>query len=144
MRPITVWRDIEAPLGAVWQAASDFASHPRWMADVASIEFLGEQRRGAGTRLRVETVVGPFRTTDVITVTGWTDRRSIAVEHTGLVGGTGRFDLSPVAGATRLIWTEHLRFPLIAGGPLTAFLSRPVLTAIWRGNLARLAGRVAG
>ena len=143
MGPITVWRDIEAPLDAVWREVSQLESHPEWMSDVASIEFDGEQRCGIGTRMRVETVVGPLRTTDVMTVTGWTERRSIAVEHTGLVSGTGRLDLSPVAGATRLLWTEDLRFPAITGGALTALLAGPVLTLIWRRNLEHLSRRVA-
>lgn len=138
MARITQHVDIAAPLDRVWAAAADLASHAEWMADAESIEFLTDSRAGVGTTMRVATVVGPLRTTDVMEVTEWVEGRTIGVDHRGLVTGTGRFELTPVAAATRFTWTEDLTFPLWLGGPITAFFAKPVLGWIWRRNLAGL------
>lgn len=138
MARITRHVDIQASPAEVWRAASDLATHDRWMADAESIVFRSETRSGIGTVMEVRTVVGPFRTTDVMEVTEWEDGRAIGVRHRGLVTGEGRFELAPMAGATRFTWTEELTFPIWLGGPITAFLARPVLGWIWRRNLAGL------
>lgn len=133
---------IEAPKAVVWDHLADLGSHAEWMADAESIAFRSPVRRGVGAVMEVETRVGPFRTTDVIEVTRWIEGQSIEVEHRGLVGGRGRFDLDAVAGGTRFTWTEHLRFPWWLGGPITALLAGPVLAWIWRRNLLGLRLRV--
>lgn len=142
MAKITQHVDITAPLADVWQAVSDLATHDRWMADAESIVFLSDTRSGVGTVMQVRTVVGPFRTTDVMEVTEWEDGRAIGVSHAGLVKGSGRFTLAPVAGATRFTWTEELTFPAWLGGRVTAFLAKPVLGLIWRRNLVGLKTRL--
>jgi carbon monoxide dehydrogenase subunit G len=142
MARVRIAVDIEAPLDEVWRAAADLASHAEWMADAESIEFLTPQRYGVGTEMKVATAVGPLRTNDLMTVTEWVDHRSIGVEHSGIVKGRGRFELSPVAGATRFSWTEDLTFPLYLGGPVTAVFSKPVLAWVWKRNLAGLKRRV--
>ena len=133
---------IDAPLREVWAAASDLASHAEWMADAETIAFEGEQRAGVGTRLVVATRVGPFRTNDVLEVTAWVEGAAIAVTHHGVVRGTGRFELTPMEGATRFRWSEDLWFPPWLGGPVTALLARPILTWVWRRNLAGLKRRL--
>jgi len=129
---------IDASLDQVWEAAADLASHAEWMADAESIVFESESRSGPGTQMRVATRVGPLRTTDLMEVTEWEERRAIGVVHRGLVTGVGRFELSPMATGTRFTWREELRFPWWLGGPLTAWLARPVLAWVWRRNLAGL------
>lgn len=138
MSAIVVSIVIDAPEARVWEAASDLASHAEWMADAESIEFETEQRRGSGTRMRVATRVGPLRTVDVMEVTDWVEHRHIGVDHRGLVSGSGRFELTPMANGTRFTWTEELSFPWWLGGPVTAWIARPVLAWIWRRNLAGL------
>ena len=108
------------------------------MEDVESIEFGSEARQGTGTEMRVATRVGPFRTIDVMTVTGWEPPRRISVRHRGLFTGRGEFEISAVGGATRFTWTEEIDFPWRAGGPIGAIVARPILTRIWRRNLQRL------
>lgn len=128
---------IRAPLADVWHALADLESHTAWMADARAIAFPGGRRSGPGTVMEVDTRIGPFRLEDRLEVTEWEEPRRIAVEHLGPVGGTGRFDLAPLAGAIRFTWTEHLRFPWWLGGVVTALLARPVLTIVWRRNLGR-------
>lgn len=142
MATITQSIDIAAPLDAVWREAADLPSHAEWMADAESIEFETDQRSDVGTVMVVETVVGPLRTTDRMEVTEWVERETIGVRHSGIVTGSGRFRLSPIAGGTRFTWTEQLTFPALLGGEVTATLAKPVLGFIWRRNLRGLKRRV--
>lgn len=144
MARITVSIDIAAPLEEVWSHAADLPSHTEWMADAESISFEGHQTSGVGTRMRVETVVGPLRTTDVMEVTEWSEPHTIGVRHSGMVAGEGRFRLSRIAGGTRFTWTEELTFPPAMGGPVGAAAARPVLAWVWRRNLEGLKRRVEG
>jgi len=107
------------------------------MTDAESLEFLGDVRSGVGTRMLVETRVGPLRTRDVIEVTGWEPGQRITVVHRGAISGEGVLQLDAMAGGTRLKWSERLRFPWWWGGALTALLARPVLRWVWRRNLRR-------
>lgn len=138
MKPIVVTVDISAPLSAVWETVSNLKGHEQWMGDVESISFEGSATSGPGTVMTVATRVGPFRLADRMTVTVWEPPHRIVVEHQGLVAGSGEFSLSAIAGATRFTWSEELRFPPFLGGPVAAYMSRPLLTLIWRHNLRRL------
>ena len=68
----------------------------------------------------------------------------MGVEHVGLVRGTGVFTLRPARrprGRTRFVWRERLRFPWYLGGPVGAFVARPVLRWVWTRNLRNLRAR---
>lgn len=93
--------------------------------------------------MEVETKVGPFLTTDIMEVTGWDEGHSIEVAHSGLIKGAGTLRVTPTEGGTVVEWIEELSFPWWLGGPITALFARPVLAAIWRGNLRRLEGVLA-
>lgn len=142
MPTVTVWIDIGAPVDRVWEAASDLARHGEWMRDVESIVFDSPQTHGLGTQLRVATKLGPLHSVDLMAVTAWEPKRLIGVEHRGLVSGSGEFRLDPVGGATRFTWRESLRFPWQFGGPIGAWLARPIFVWIWRHNLQELKRRL--
>lgn len=140
MARIVVSEAVDASRERVWAAMSDLGSHVVWMKDARSIVFVTEQRSGVGTRMEVETRVGPLRTLDSMEVTGWDEGRSIEVAHQGLVKGKGTLTASPEPdGRTRVSWEENLVFPWWLGGRVTAWCARPILAAVWRGNLDRLA-----
>lgn len=143
-RTIEVVTTIPAPVPVVWADIEDLASHVEWMADAESIEFLSDQRSGSGTRMKVATKVGPFRLSDVMEFTHWEAPTRMEIRHQGLVSGEGAFILTPTSsGATRFTWRERLSFPFYLGGPVTEFFAAPVLKAIWKRNLRRLADRFA-
>jgi carbon monoxide dehydrogenase subunit G len=138
---ISLEQFIAATPETVWADLSRLQTHVEWMADAEHLEFLTDSHQGVGARFRVATRIGPFRTSDVMTVTVWEPARDMAVTHDGLFSGSGRFVLEPVPGGTRLLWHETIRFPWFLGGGAGALVARPVLTAIWRGNLRRFAAR---
>ena len=138
MARIAVSRTMDARTDRVWAAMADLGSHVEWMKDARSIVFTGEQRAGVGTRMQVETRFGPLRTLDVMEVTGWEEGKSIEVAHHGLVKGQGTLRATVLDQKTMVTWEEELTFPWWLGGGLTAWLARPILAAVWRGNLRRL------
>jgi len=133
---------IDAPVSFVWADVKDIASHVDWMQDAEEIRFLGDRRQGVGTRFECETVVGPFRLTDVMEITEWQHGQSMGVHHQGIVAGTGHFRLRASGSNTVFAWVEKLTFPWYFAGPLGAMVARPILKAIWKGNLRRLKARI--
>ena len=127
---------------AVWADVSQIASHVDWMADAIAIRFTSLTTAGVGTTFECKTKIGPFKLTDVMEITEWEPARVMGVRHSGVVTGTGRFTLEPVAGGgTRFEWGETLAYPIWLGGPVGAFLAAPLLRWVWRRNLTRLAAR---
>lgn len=142
MARIRVSTVLDAPPAQVWADIEDIGSHVEWMADAVAIRFLSAQTSGAGTRFECDTKIGPFTLTDVMEITKWVPGKVMGVRHSGVVSGTGRFTLKKLRGGrTRFQWNEKLVYPVWMGGPVGAFVSKPVLRWVWRRNLARLADR---
>ena len=142
---VVVTVDVTAPVEEVWAEAARLESHVEWMADAHAIEFLTDQEHGVGTRMEVETRIGPLRTKDVMEFTVWAPPHRMAVRHQGLFQGTGEFLLERAAGgSTRFTWRERIEFPWYLGGPLGGWTARPILAAVWRRNLRRFAARFPG
>ena len=127
----------------LWEELRHIDRHVDWMTDAVAITFLGEQREGVGTRFRCTTKVGPFVTEDVMTITLWEEPSAMGVAHQGLVSGRGVFRIEAESGGARMSWSEQLRFPWFALGPLGALLATPVLRVLWRRNLKSLGARIA-
>lgn len=142
MARIRVATVLDAPPDQVWADVQDISSHVEWMADAVAIRFLTAERSGTGTRFECDTKIGPFTLTDVMEITRWVPGKTMGVRHSGVVTGTGEFTLKKLRGGrTRFQWREKLVYPIWMGGPVGAFLSKPVLRWVWRRNLARLAAR---
>lgn len=142
MARIRVSTVLNASPGQVWADVEDISSHVDWMADAVAIRFLSVQTSGPGTQFECDTKVGPITLTDVMEITEWVPGKVMGVRHSGVVTGTGRFTLKKLRGGrTRFQWSEKLVYPIWMGGPVGAFLSKPVLRWVWRRNLARLADR---
>ncbi len=133
---------IDAAPETLWGHLVDFESHSEWMSDAVSVEYVDEQRSGPGTRLRVPTRIGPFLTTDLMTVTRWEENRVLEAHHEGAVTGIGRFEIIPSGEGSTLIWGEELNFPWWLGGPIGHAVAKPIFRRVWRKNLQRLKERV--
>ena len=142
MTTFTLSIEIAHDIDAVWECLADLASHSEWMADAVRIDFVGLQREGVGTTMKVLTRVGPFRTNDVMVISEWARPHLMSVVHKGLVSGAGEFSLKIVVGGTRLDWNETLTFPTRLGGRVGAAIAAPFLRRIWAANLARFASSV--
>ncbi len=140
-RTIQVAIDIDAPIDTVWDDLAQLETHSEWMRDADSIEFVGEQRQGVGTKIRVPTRIGPLRTVDEIEFTSWEPPTLMAISHRGLFTGTGDISLRTTAAGTIVTWREEVQFPLRFAGPLGEFVAAPILRLVWKSNLKRLAGR---
>jgi hypothetical protein len=142
MAKIRVTTILGATPDEVWADVADISSHVEWMADATAIRFVSPQTSGVGTRFECDTKVGPLKLTDVMEITQWVPGKVMGVRHTGIVTGTGRFTLKKATGGrTQFQWKEKLTYPLWMGGPVGAFVSKPVLRWVWRRNLTRLSSR---
>ncbi len=143
MSRITVEIRIDAPPAVVWVHLADISSHTGWMADATAIRFTSDHREGPGTTFDCDTKVGPLRLVDRMQITAWEPERRMGVRHVGLVTGVGEFVLhADLPSATHMTWSEELRFPWWLGGRAGAWVARPVLGRIWRGNLRRLRDQI--
>jgi hypothetical protein len=134
---------LDMPRTTIWAELERIEGHVEWMRDATAIRFVGDLRRGVGTIFECDTRVGPIRLTDVMEITDWEPGSKIAVTHRGLVTGSGAFSLEDGPGAaTTVRWEERLRLPWWLGGTIGGSVARPVLAALWRGNLRRLGTRV--
>ena len=141
MGRIRVAVEIDAPPDEVWDVVEPIERHVDWMADAVAIRFTGASTQGVGTTFECDTKVGPITLTDVMTVTEWEPGSRMGVEHTGVVTGTGVFELEPIDldRRTRFTWTEDLRFPWYLGGRVGEVVGgRAVMKQIWKRNLRRL------
>jgi hypothetical protein len=138
MARIVISQQFATPAPEVWKRLADLGSHVEWMRDARSLEFVTDQRSGVGTVMRVETRVGPFTTVDVLEVTGWVEGSSITVAHRGAVTGEATISVRLEGDGSLVTWVEELVFPWWLGSRLGAWLARPALASLWRGNLARL------
>ena len=136
---IHIEQQYPVPVDRLWAELRQIDRHVNWMADAASITFQSEQREGLGTEFLCVTKVGPIKLTDVMTITSWENERAMGVRHSGIVTGEGTFTLTAQDQNSVLSWDENLSFPWWMGGKIGEFMAKPILTAIWRGNLRRLA-----
>jgi hypothetical protein len=136
---IHIEQQYPVPVDRLWAELRQIDRHVNWMADAASITFQSEQREGLGTEFLCVTKVGPIKLTDVMTITSWENERAMGVRHSGIVTGEGTFTLTAQGQNSVLSWDENLSFPWWMGGKIGEFVAKPILTAIWRGNLRRLA-----
>ncbi len=143
MARVKVHTEIDRSPAEVWADLVDISSHVEWMADAEAIRFTSAETEGVGTTFECDTVVGPFRLTDVMEVTAWVPERRMGVRHVGIVTGSGDFTLFPLDDErTRFEWEEKLDFPWYLGGRVGEFFGRYVLGWVWRGNLRRLKDRI--
>lgn len=145
MGRISVATELDASPAEVWAIVEPVERHVDWMADAVAIHFETDQTRGVGTRFLCDTKVGPITLQDRMEITEWEPERRMGVRHTGVVTGSGVFELDPIdlGRRTRFTWTEDLRFPWYLGARLGEVVGGQfVMKQIWKRNLRKLAGLV--
>lgn len=136
---VHVCATIDASPAITWSAIEHIRSHVDWMADAEVIRITSATSQGVGTEFECDTRIGPLRVTDRMSITEWRPGEAMGVDHRGVVTGSGRFVLAPLAGGrTSFCWDERIRLPLWMGGPVGERAAAPLLTRLWQGNLGRL------
>ena len=138
MATIEISTHINVSPEILWEELRHIDRHVNWMNDAVSITFTSPTTEGVGTQFSCLTKVGPFKTTDIMTITQWQENKTMGVEHVGLVKGTGTFRIEPHGEVSTITWKESLSFPLFFLGSLGALAATPLLTYIWKKNLTNL------
>lgn len=141
MGRIRVAIELNATPDQVWDIVEPVERHVDWMADAVAIHFQTEQTRGVGTTFLCDTKVGPITLQDHMEITEWVPGARMGVKHTGVVTGSGVFELESIDldRRTRFTWTEDLRFPWFLGSRLGEIVGGQfVMKQIWKRNLRKL------
>lgn len=129
---------ISRPRQAVWEVLADVQRQPEWMRDALSIEMLTDGPMQVGSRMKVPTKIGVFRTTDIMEVTVFEPPVRWTVVHRGVVTGEGTFTLRESDDTTTVVeWRERLAAPLGFLGRAGMTLFRPVLRRQFQEDLDR-------
>ncbi len=123
----------------LWRYLIDFEDQPRWMKDAIEIRVKQRSEEVVGTVFETLTKVGPLKTIDVMEVVGVIENKMIEIEHQGLIGGRGFFEVHDfTSGNCLFYWIEELTFPWHLGGPVTEQLAGVVLRQIFQRDLNNL------
>ncbi|MGW4800385.1 SRPBCC family protein [Nonomuraea sp. MG754425] len=124
---------VPAPPEQVFALITDWPRHQEWM-------LLTTARRVGERGLEAYTGVWPLGFLDTMTITHWEPPALLRVTHTGrLVRGRGAIRLFPQEGGSRVVWAEELLLPFGALGRAAWPLARPLVLALVRHCLRRLA-----
>ena len=130
---------IYASLDDVWNEVSKIENHSNWMEDAVNIDFQTDNKSGVGTKIKVLTKIGPIKLNDFMTFTKWEEKKTIGVDHVGIVTGKGEMKFEKIdENTTKFKWTETLKFPIYLGGVIGELFGKPVLELIWKKNLNNL------
>jgi uncharacterized protein YndB with AHSA1/START domain len=132
--------EIVAPPARVWALLEDWEGSASWMVDATTVEVLGPQRTGVGTRVRAVTRIAGVPLTDVMEVVRWEEPRLLSVRHVGWpIRGLAWFEMRPSSdGGTSFEWVEELDAPLGPLGELGGRILRPAIEGVLRKSLTRL------
>ncbi|HVL88860.1 MAG TPA: SRPBCC family protein [Actinomycetota bacterium] len=130
---------IDASPARVWDVLRDWEGSAEWMVDATTVEVIGEQREGAGTRVRAVTKIAGMPLTDEMVVTDWVPERLLQVRHEKFpIIGPAWFALAPAGRGTRFEWGEDLRPPLGKLGELGGAILRTPIERVLAESLHKL------
>lgn len=99
----TVSREIAAPIQDVFKTITDIERYPELLPSVSGIEFIGEQRHGAGTRFHETRFASGRDGTSAVEVTGFVEGESITLRDEHMASTWSRtYTVTDQGGATLL------------------------------------------
>jgi uncharacterized protein YndB with AHSA1/START domain len=136
---LRVTTHMRAPVARVWELLCDWEGSAAWMVDATTVEVVGAQRAGVGTRIRAVTTVAGKPLTDTMVVSRWEPERLIEVVHEGWpIRGVAWFEIAPEGDGTAFEWAEELDPPFGPLGELGARLLRAPLERMLAKSLVKL------
>ncbi|MEV4567951.1 SRPBCC family protein [Nonomuraea sp. NPDC049419] len=124
---------VPAPPEQVFALITDWPRHPEWM-------FMTTARRVGADGLEAYTGLRPFGFLDTMTITHWEPPFLMRVDHTGrVVRGRGAIRVRPEGDGSRVVWAEELLLPFGALGVAAWPFIRPLVNAVARRSLRKLA-----
>ena len=106
MTRATVIKHIAAPVERVFETLADIRNFKKAIPHIIDIEFLGDKRKGVGTRFRETRMIKGRRSTTKLEITDYreNDRLRIVTDSHGTIWDSV-WAFTPVAGGTRLTLT---------------------------------------
>ena len=131
MTEFTATRFIEAPVTRVFATVAHIEEFRQVVPHIVDVEFLSEQRTGAGTRFRETRLMGKRKAATVLEVTEYTPDEQVRLvsEAGGTVWDTV-FLTVPEGSGTSLTMTMVARPQTLLGRVLTPLIARSVDKAV--------------
>lgn len=130
---------IRAEPSRVWDLLADWEGSAAWMVDATTVDVVGGQRTGVGTKVRALTTIAGIKLVDVMEVVGWEEERLIAVMHHGWpIRGLAWFELVPTENGTWFEWAEELDPPLGPLGELGGLILKRPIERVLRKSVGKL------
>lgn len=128
--------DVPVPAERLWQVLVDWPRHAEWVPFTRA-----EGGGGTGERIEAWTGIGRLGFLDVMDITAWNPPYRVAVRHVGAaLRGEGRFDVLDLPGGRcRVTWAELIDLPFGPAGRAGWIAVGPLVTAMLRLSLRRLA-----
>lgn len=136
---------IRATPQQVWDVISDVPAQATWMEDVRELRVVSEQKRGAGTLVKLTSdLFGLPLVHETMEISAWEPPHRLAVVHYGRgFSGSGAFELESALDGTVFYWWEEFKPPLRPLGDLAfdLFVGPSVRRVFYRSmeNVRRLA-----
>ena len=112
MFDVVISRESSAPVGRLWQVATDWPGHGRFFPLTTVRADPTESVAGVGLRLHATTGFGPLRLHDRMVVTRWEppgERGTCELRKVGRVlGGRAVLEVEPVGSGSLLRWTTDV------------------------------------
>ncbi|MGH2793036.1 MAG: SRPBCC family protein, partial [Actinomycetota bacterium] len=128
-----------APPSRVWELLADWEGSAKWMVDATTVEVIGNQRTGVGTKIRAVTRIAGIPIEDRMRVVTWDEGRLISVMHVGWpICGLAWFEILPRGAGTWFEWSEELDPPLGPLGELGGLILRRPIERVLRKSALKL------
>ena len=134
---IEMWRTLPGPADVVWRLITDWEHQDDWMLEARDFVITSAHSEGLGVEGRATVSIGGITTTDTVVVSGWEERKRLAISHQGWVSGEAEMLLTELEdGSTHILWREELVCrPLGFIGSLGLSLFRPLMRRIFQKDL---------
>ena len=132
-----MWHILPGPAEVVWRLITDWEHQDDWMLEARDFMITSAHREGVGVEGRATVSIGGITTTDTVVVTGWDERKRLAIAHQGWVSGEAEMLLTELGdGTTHILWREELICRSLGLlGSLGLSLFRPLMRRIFQRDL---------
>jgi len=138
MGKITITKVIESPVEKVFAYVDDYHNTTKYMKDLTKWQPTGDRTHGKGSEFEVGMRAGPTTLTSTVTITTWTENRTIGWTSTQGFKQTGRWSFKPKGDDTEATFEMDYEFGGGLAGKMLGRVAEPIVRANLEHSVATL------